>query len=122
MTTSPNSCRGFRYPAAVIGHAVIAVSAGGRFLYASSRGFDFAVVLTVTPDTSSLTTVDSTPSAGKPPRFFVLDSTSPFMFVANGDSDTTIKSAVDGATGKLTPTDGVMLTGSPGFIVFRSAT
>ncbi len=97
----------------------IAVSADGRFVYASNRGFDSVAVFSVDPANGWLTAVDYPRSAGKTPRFFALDPTGRFMFVANEESDTIVKFEVDRATGKLTKTDDVVSTGSPVGIVFR---
>ena len=99
----------------------IAVSADGRFVYASNRGFDSVAVFAVAPDTGWLTPIEFAPSKGKTPRFFALDPTGRFVFVANEDSDTIVKFAVDGPSGKLTLTDDVVHTGSPVCIVFRPA-
>jgi 6-phosphogluconolactonase len=61
----------------------IAVSADGRFVYASNRGFDSVAVFSVDPANSWLTAVDFPRSGGKTPRFFALDPTGRFMYVAN---------------------------------------
>ena len=100
----------------------IAVSADGRFVYASNRGFDSVAVFAVAAETGWLTPVEYTKSVGKTPRFFALDPSGGFMFVANEDSDTIVKFTVDLVTGKLTPTEDVVQTGSPVCIVFRPAT
>ena len=99
----------------------IAVSADGRFVYASNRGFDSVVTFAAAPDTGWLTPVEYAPSAGKTPRFFALDPTSRFLFVANEESDTLVKFDVNRMTGKLTQTDDVVRTGSPVCIVFQPA-
>ena len=78
-------------------------------------------VFAAAPDTGWLTPVEYAPSAGKTPRFFSLDPTGRFMFVANEESDTIVKFMVDRATGKLTSTNDVIPTGSPVCIVFRTA-
>lgn len=101
--------------------AEIAVSADGRFLYASNRGFDSVAVFSVDPANGRLTAIECPRSGGKTPRFFALDPTGLYMFVANEDSDTIVKFTVDRATGKLAETDGVVATGSPVCIVFREA-
>lgn len=98
----------------------IAVSGDGRFAYASNRGFDSVAVFAVAPGTGWLTPAEYAPSMGKAPRFFALDPTGHFMFVANEQSDTIVKFEVDQA-GKLAATDDVLHTGSPVCIVFRPA-
>lgn len=97
----------------------IAVSADGRFVYASNRGYDSVAVLSVDPANGWLTAVDFAPSEGKTPRFFALDPTGRYMFVANEESDTIVTFTVDQASGKLARTDDVVRTGSPVCIVFR---
>ena len=68
-----------------------------------------------------LTAVDYARSEGKTPRFFALDPSWRFMFVANEESDTIVKFNVDGPTGKIAPTEDVVKTGSPVCIVFKDA-
>ena len=97
----------------------VAVSADGRFVYASNRGFDSVAVLSVDPANGWLTAVDFARSEGKTPRFFALDPIGQYMFVANEESDTIVKFTVDRATGKISGTDDVVRTGSPVCIVFR---
>lgn len=97
----------------------IAVSADGRFVYASNRGFDSVAVLAVNPANGWLTAVEFAVSDGKTPRFFALDPTGQYMFIANEDSDTIVKFTVDRASGKLAKTDDAVKTGSPVCIVFR---
>ncbi len=99
----------------------IAVSADGRFVYASNRGFDSIAVFAAAPDTGWLTQVEHAPSEGRTPRFFTLDPTGRFMFVANEDSDVIVSFSVDRLTGRLTPTGDVVRTGSPVCILFRPA-
>lgn len=97
----------------------IAVSADGRFVYASNRGFDSVAVLSVDPSNGWLTPVEFAQSEGKTPRFFALDPTGKYMFVANEESDSIVKFTVDHMSGKLAKTDDVVRTGSPVCIVFR---
>jgi len=99
--------------------AEIAVSADGRFLYASNRGFDSVAVFSVDPANGWLLPVDYQVSEGKTPRFFAFDPTGRFMYVANEESDTIITFAIDRGTGRLSATGDVIKTGSPACIVFR---
>jgi 6-phosphogluconolactonase (cycloisomerase 2 family) len=99
--------------------AEIAISADGRFVYASNRGSDTIAVLAVDEGTGRLTPVQCAP-AGRTPRFFTSDPTGRFMFVANEDDDTIQRFRINPATGQLT-SDGVAAqTGSPVCIVFRA--
>ena len=97
----------------------IAISADGRFVYASNRGFDSIATFAVDPANGWLRPIDYQRSQGKTPRFFALAPDSRFMFVANEESDTIVAYSVDAQTGKLTATDHVVSTGSPVCIVFR---
>jgi 6-phosphogluconolactonase len=97
----------------------IAVSADGRFVYASNRGFDSVAVFAVDPANGWLHAVDFQVSEGKTPRFFAIDPTGRFMYVANEESDTIITFVIDRDTGKLARTGDVVRSGSPVCIVFR---
>jgi 6-phosphogluconolactonase len=99
----------------------IGVSADGRFVYASNRGFDSIAVFSVDPGNDTLTAVDYTPSEGRTLRFILLDPSGRFMYVANEDSDSIVKFDVNATTGQLTPTKDVVKTGSPVCILFRKA-
>jgi 6-phosphogluconolactonase len=96
----------------------IAVSADGRFVYASNRGYDSIVSFSVDQDTGRLSPVEWTPPQGKTPRFFALSPSGSFLYAANEDSDTIVTFRVDKASGKLTPTRQTIKTGSPVCIVF----
>jgi 6-phosphogluconolactonase len=97
----------------------IAVSADGRFVYASNRGFDSIAVFAVDPANGWLRPVDYQPSEGKTPRFFAIDPTGRFMYVANEESDAIVIFAIDTGSGKLAVTGGAVKSGSPVCIVFR---
>jgi len=99
----------------------IAVSADGRFVYGSNRGYDSVAVFSVDQGTGRLAPVEWTLSHGKTPRFFALDPTGAHMYVANEDSDTIVRFHVDRSTGKLSPTGDIVKTGSPVCILFREA-
>jgi 6-phosphogluconolactonase len=99
--------------------AEIAISADGRFVYASNRGSDTIAVFAVDEGTGRLTPVQWAP-AGRTPRFFTPDPTGRFMFVANEDDDTIQRFRLDAATGHLTADGVAARTGSPVCIVFRA--
>ncbi len=65
--------------------AEIQVSADGKFVYASNRGHDSIVTLSIAAD-GSLSTVGFTPSGGKVPRNFTLSPDGRFLLAANQES------------------------------------
>jgi 6-phosphogluconolactonase (cycloisomerase 2 family) len=97
--------------------AEVAVSRGGRFLYASNRGHDTVVAFTIDQNDGRLTPAGWTFSQGKTPRFFALDPAGRFLFVANEDSDSIVPFRVD--HGNLSPAGAVVHSGSPVCIVWR---
>lgn len=99
--------------------AEIAVSHDGCFVYASNRGHDSISVFAVDGDNGRLRSVQWAAAEGRTPRFFTLDPTGRFMFVANEDSDTIVQFSIDSKTGILTATGEVVRTGSPVCILFR---
>jgi 6-phosphogluconolactonase len=99
----------------------IEISADGRFVYASNRGYDSIAIFAVDPVTGRMTSVGWQESYGKTPRFFAIDPTQRFIFIANEESDTIVTFKIDRASGTLERTGDVVRTGSPVCIVFRSA-
>ncbi|WP_246583452.1 lactonase family protein [Bradyrhizobium iriomotense] len=99
--------------------AEIAVSADGRFVYASNRGDDSIAIFSIDAASGRLSPVDWTASGGKTPRFFTLDASGRFLFVANEDSDTAVLFSRNADTGRLVRTDQTVKVGSPVCIVFR---
>ncbi|UPG74821.1 lactonase family protein (plasmid) [Roseomonas gilardii subsp. gilardii] len=102
--------------------AEIAISADGRFVYASNRGSDTIAAFAVDEGTGRLTPVQWAPSGGRTPRFFTLSPDGRFLFVANEDDDTIQRFRIDARTGQLTADGLAARTGSPVCIVFRPAT
>jgi 6-phosphogluconolactonase (cycloisomerase 2 family) len=96
----------------------IAVTADGRFVYASNRGYDSVAVLARDLATGRLTTIACPPSGGKTPRFFAIDPAQRFVYVANEDSDTIRMFRIEGDKGTLAATDIMVQVGSPVCIVF----
>ncbi|EHM00050.1 hypothetical protein HMPREF9946_02744 [Acetobacteraceae bacterium AT-5844] len=101
--------------------AEIAISADGRFVYASNRGSDTIAVFTVDAGTGRLEPVQWLPSGGRTPRFFTFDPTERFLFVANEDDDTIQRFRVDASSGRLIDDGLATRTGSPVCIVFHAA-
>ena len=97
----------------------IDISLDGRWLYASNRGHDSVVTFTVDPSTGRLAAHGWVNSQGKTPRFFALDPTGRFLFVADEDSDRIVPFRTEGPD--LTPAGEPVATGSPVCIVFAPA-
>jgi 6-phosphogluconolactonase len=97
----------------------IAITADGRFLYASNRGLDSIALFAIDAVTGKLSATAWHPSLGKTPRFFAIDPTGRFMFVANEDSDEIATFAIAASDGRLSPTGGSTKVGSPVCIVFK---
>src|SRR5262249_25533448 len=76
----------------------IAVSPDGRFVYASNRGYDSIVILTVGATTGRLSPAGWQTSDGRTPRFFAIDPNHRVLFAANEDSDTIVPFGIDTAT------------------------
>ncbi|HTO64224.1 MAG TPA: lactonase family protein [Bradyrhizobium sp.] len=101
--------------------AEIAVSADGRFVYASNRGDDGIAAFAIEPASGRLSPVGWTVTGGKTPRFFALASSDKFLFAANEDSDTVNLFRRDAASGRLSATDQSVGVGSPVCILFKTA-
>jgi 6-phosphogluconolactonase len=97
--------------------AEIAVSPDGRFVYASNRGHDSVTIFAAGPD-GLLSVSGWQPSQGGGPRFIGLDPAGHFLNAANEQGDNVVTFAVDGTSGKLTPTGQVVSNASPVTIVF----
>lgn len=96
----------------------IAVSADGRFVYASNRGHDSIAIFAIDPASGRLSPVGWVPSGGKTPRFFALSPDGKALFVANEEGDTIVRYSCDAHTGRLTDATVVAETGSPTCILF----
>jgi 6-phosphogluconolactonase len=110
-------------PDTFVGHsraAEIAVSKDGRFLYASNRGHDSIAIFTVDPASGRLTNIGWENSHGRTPRFFTLDPSGAWMFIANEDSDNIMTLKVNQQTGMLTHEAESVRTGSPVCIVLAT--
>jgi 6-phosphogluconolactonase (cycloisomerase 2 family) len=97
----------------------IAVSANGRFVYASNRGNDSIAIFAVDAASGRLSPVGWQQSNGKTPRFFAIDPTHRFLFAANEDSDAIVTFKVDPSNGGLAQAGGVVHVGSPVCIAFK---
>jgi 6-phosphogluconolactonase (cycloisomerase 2 family) len=101
--------------------AEIAVSADGRFVYASNRGHDSIGIFAIDAATGRLSPTGWTASGGKTPRFFALRPSERFLFAANEDTDTVTVFERDAATGGLVATGRTVAVGSPVCILFKTA-
>jgi 6-phosphogluconolactonase (cycloisomerase 2 family) len=96
----------------------IAVSADGRFVYASNRGHDSITAFAVDPATGRLSPVGWVPSHGKTPRFFAIAPDGEALFVANEEGHMIVRYAIDARSGRLSEPKVVAETGSPTCILF----
>jgi len=69
-------------------------------------------------ETGRLRAVACPLSGGKTPRFFAIDPSQRFVYVANEDSDIIRMFRIEGDKGTLASTDTVVQVGSPVCIVF----
>lgn len=98
----------------------IEVSADGRYLYASNRGYDSIAVFAIDTASGCLSPVEFAPSLGRTPRFFALTPNQRFLFALNEDSDSIVALAVDAASGQLRDTGFSIAIGSPVCMVFSA--
>jgi 6-phosphogluconolactonase len=96
----------------------IAVSADGRFVYATNRGDDSIGVFAIDPANGRLAPKGWVPAGGKTPRFFALSPDGGALFVACEESHRIIRYTVDTASGLLHDPVTAVETGSPTCIVF----
>jgi len=101
--------------------AEIAVSADGKFLYASNRGPDDIAVFAIDSGKETLTLVEHVPTKGKTPRNFVIDPSGQYLLAANQESNNIVIFRIDAKTGRLTDTSQVIDAPSPVCIVFVAA-
>ena len=99
--------------------AEIAVSADGRFVYASNRGDDSIATFAIEPASGRLSPIGWTATGGKTPRFFALALSDKFLFVANEDTDTIKLLKRDHTSGGLVATEQAIHVGSPVCILVR---
>lgn len=83
--------------------AHIAMSADGRFLYASNRGHDSIAVFAIEAE-GRLRPVQYLSSGGAHPRHFALSPDQSWLLVANRDSNNIVLFKRDSVTGELTAT------------------
>jgi 6-phosphogluconolactonase len=86
------------------GSADIHIRADGKFLYATNRGASNTIAVFAIRKDGRLTTKQIISVNGKYPRNFVIDPTSHFLLVANGNSDNIVVFSIDQVTGLLKAT------------------
>lgn len=104
--------------AGTISAAEIAVSADGRFVYASNRGDHALVVHSVDHKTRKLSQIQRIPSGGLLPWHFAVHRSGKWMLVANRDSDSLNLFAMDGRTGLLSNSGKSLKSPKPVFAIF----
>jgi 6-phosphogluconolactonase len=80
----------------------VRVSASGKLVYASNRGFDSIAVFTYQPGSETVELKAVEPSRGSEPRDFIEAVAGKLLLVANQDSDTIASFAVDEDVPSLT--------------------
>ena len=76
----------------------------GSAVYGSNRGHESLAGYAINPENGLLTFLEHTPTGGREPRGFVVDSTGSFVLAGNQNTDTITVFAVDQATGRLRST------------------
>jgi 6-phosphogluconolactonase len=84
--------------------ADVHVSPSGRFLYGSNRGAESITVFSIDESSGRIERVENTPTGGKRPRNFVIDSTGNFLLAANQETGNVVVFRIDGSSGRLTKT------------------
>jgi 6-phosphogluconolactonase len=97
--------------------AEIAVSADGRFVYASNRGDDSIATFAIDARSGRLAARGWTATGGRTPRFFAIAPGGQALFAANEESHNIVRLPI-GADGVPTTGTTVAETGSPTCILF----
>ncbi len=96
----------------------IAISADGRFVYASSRGENTIVVYAVDAKTGQLTEIQRAPSQGNSPWSFAFDPSGRWFLVADEASSLIAAFRVDTRSGQLTPSAETLSVPRPVTVTF----
>jgi 6-phosphogluconolactonase len=83
--------------------AAVRVSAAGRYIYASNRGYDSIARFEFDAAPGTLTLAQLTPTLGREPRDCCLSPDGRYLLVANQDSDTIVCFEIDEDTSALRP-------------------
>ena len=97
--------------------ADIHVSADGKFLYVSNRGYDSIAIYTIA-ENGELSRVGFASEGIKNPRNFAIDNTGNWLLVANQDGNSIITFKIE-KDGLLSPTEHSIRVGTPVCIAFE---
>jgi 6-phosphogluconolactonase len=98
--------------------AEIGIHPSGKFVYASNRGHDSVVLLSVDPDKGTLSYVKEQLTGGKTPRHFGIHPAGTHLAIANQNSDTLVLCRIDQASGRLQPSNAFAEAPTPSCIQF----
>jgi 6-phosphogluconolactonase len=110
-STLPDSCTDHSEAAAV------RVSATGRHVFASNRGFDSIAMFRLDPASGTLTLVHVEPTRGGEPRDFCPTPDGEYLLVANQDTHSIVSFAIDEDEPTLRPVSATHVP-SPVCLVF----
>lgn len=83
--------------------AAIRIEPSGRYLYTSNRGDDSISQFRINPETGKLEHISNTPTQGKYPRDFILDTAGSYLLCANQGTDNILLYSVNQEDGTLKP-------------------
>lgn len=95
--------------------AEIFVHPSGKFVYASTRGYNTIARFTVGAD-GALTRVDNTPTGANRPRSFGMDPEGTLLYAGNQDANQVVGFRIDATTGALTSLGTPVSVPSPTFV------
>jgi 6-phosphogluconolactonase len=98
--------------------AELALSADGRFIYASNRAQNNSIAAFRLGPDGNPTPMGSIASGGTTPRFITIDPSGAFLLAANQDSNDIVTFRIDPASGTLTREAGEAAVPAPVDIVF----
>jgi len=85
-----------------VNSADIHITPNGKFLYASTRGYDSIAVFAIDQQTGHLSRVELITENINWPRNFAIDGTGEYLLVANQHNNTVVTFRIDATTGRLT--------------------
>ena len=100
--------------------AEIAVSADGRFLYASNRGDDSIAWFAIDAASGALAPAGRVGTGGRAPRHFAIDPSGEWLVAANQDSDSIAIFRLDRGTGRPEPVGRPLSISSPACVLFAA--
>jgi 6-phosphogluconolactonase len=83
--------------------AEIVAHPNGKWVYASTRGYNSIALFSVDGATGKLTRISNTPTGGARPRSFAIDPDGTLLFAGNQDVNQVAGFRIDPSTGALTP-------------------